>query len=218
MDTLPESVHKLTERWVHVLTPREAGTYRPQEFPPLLEMLQTIVVPSKNSRGGGGDAATRNVADVKALTLLMHIEDMLRAWLFEWSIPATSLRGDLLAFHERLEALWRTSSIAEREYLRLSRLPDRWAGQIWDLVEPPLQIVLRNATCPVCDRAKWVNENEETVDNLLVTYRDGGEVQAECRWRNCPGLWVGERALRELGFHIGATTDEEQLKEMGVEV
>lgn len=213
---LPEAVHKLTQPWVLVLSAKEAGEYTPQDFPPMLEMLKTMVAPSKNSRGGGGDAATRNVLDVKALDLLLGIEDVLRAWLWEWSAPAKDLVSDALAFHDRLETLWRTAQIAERDYLRLSAYPVRWAAQIWDLVEPPLQIVLKESTCPICDRAKWVNENEEWVDNLLVTYREGGEVQAECRWRNCPGLWVGSRALRELGFHVGATSDEEALKEMGV--
>ncbi len=213
---LPEAVHKLTQPWVLVLTAKEAGEYKPQDFPPLLEMLQTLVAPSKNSRGGGRDAATKNVLDVKALDLLLHIEDVLRAWLWEWSVPSSGLLADVLAFHERLETLWRTGQIIESDYLRLSGYPMRWAAQIWDLVEPPLQIVLRDATCPVCDRAKWVNEHEEWVDNLLVSYREGGDVQAECRWRNCPGLWVGPRALRELGFHVGATTDDDALREMGV--
>jgi hypothetical protein len=217
-DGLPESVHRLVNPWVYVLTPKEAGAYKPQDFPPLLDMLATIVTPSKNSRGGGKDASTRSILDVKALDLLMHIQDVVRGWLREWSIRSDELRADVLTFHERLETLWRTAQIAESEYLRLRGYLDRWAGQIWDLVEPPLQIVLRDATCPVCDRAKWINENEEWVDNLLVSYRDGGDVQAECRWRSCTGLWVGQRALRELGFHIGATSDEEALREMGAEV
>ena len=46
---LPEAVHKLTQPWVLVLTAKEAGEYKPQDFPPLLEMLQTLVAPSKNS-------------------------------------------------------------------------------------------------------------------------------------------------------------------------
>lgn len=218
--TLPESVHRLTEQWTLVLTPKEAGTYRAQDFPPLLEMLQSMVVPDRGrTMGGVNDPSARSVLDVKALDLLMHIQDVTRSRLTGWGVRVSKVdTADVRAFHDRLETLRSSGGIREDEYHHLTAYFQRWADSIWDLVEPPLQVPLREATCPVCGRAKWVNENEEWVDALLVSYREGGEVQAQCRWRSCTFLAVGPKALRELGFHIGATADDDGLRSMGVDV
>jgi hypothetical protein len=219
MTELTDSMHKLVEPWVIVLTPKEAGDWKAQDFPPLLDMLQTLVVPGMEKMGGGSSPSTRTLADLKALDLLIHIQDVVRAWLHEWSVPASrELKADTLAFHDRLETLWRTRTIAESEYVHLTAYPQQWATRIWDLIEPPLQVPLKEATCPKCNRAKWINENDEHVDNLLVSFREGGDVQAECRWRNCDGIWYGAFALAELGFHVGATVDKEALREMGIQV
>lgn len=216
---LSPAVLKLTEPWVIVLSPKEAGSWKAQDFPPLLDMLATLVVPGMEKMGGGSSPSTRSLADLKALELLMHIQDVVRAWLHEWRIPASGdLKVDTVAFDTRLDALWRSTSISEPEYLRLNAYAATWATRIWDLIEPPLQVPLKEATCPKCNRAKWINENEEHVDNLLVSFREGGDVQAECRWRNCDGLWYGAVALANLGFHVGATVDKEALREMGYHI
>jgi hypothetical protein len=218
MTGLPESVHRLTEPWTLVLTPKEAGTYRAQDFPPLMVMLAGLVTPNAGrTRGGVNDPSTRSVLDVKALDLLMHIQDVTRSRLTLWGVRVSKDDTvDVRAFHNRLETLRSSGGIREDEYHHLSAYFQRWADSIWDLVEPPLQVPLRDATCPVCGRAKWVNENDEWVDALLVSYRDGGDVQATCRWNSCPFVAVGPRALLELGFHVGASSDEDALRSMGV--
>lgn len=212
------SVKKLVNPWVAVV--KVEGAWVAQDFPPLLDMLATLVVPDKGrTMGGVNDPSTRSVVDVKALDLLMHIQDVVGSWVTEFRV--SGFTPDTLATRANglnlmIEARWRTSQMTEADYLRRLAYFDRWAAQIWDLVEPPLQVPLRDATCPQCDRAKWVNENDEWTDNLLVSFRDGGEVQAECRWSSCTFLAVGPRALRELGFHVGATVDDETLKDMGI--
>lgn len=215
---LSNPVHRLTQPWVLVLNPAEAGTYKPQDFPPLLEMLQGMVTPnSGKTRGGANDPAARSVIDVKALDLLTAIEDTTRAWLHEWRQPVTrTITTDVQTFYRHLETLWRTAGISESEYVGLSESPERWARAIWDLIEPPLQVPLRATSCPRCGRSKWVNEHGEWVDNLLVSYRAGDEVVALCRWRSCGASWTGPRELRELGFSLGVQADEATLTEMGV--
>lgn len=215
MTDLDKAVQRLTQPWVTVV--RVDGSFRAQDFPPLLDMLAGMVTPSKNSHGGGGEASTRSVLDVKALDLLMVVEDVTRAWLFNWSVPASKdLRADVVAFHTKLEALWSSGAIGEAEYGRLSRYFESWATQIWDLIEPPLQVPLRGVSCPLCARSVWVNDDEEMSPALLVSFRDGGSVQAACRWASCVFVAVGDRALLELGYHAGATVDAEALKEMGL--
>lgn len=218
MNELSDPVHRLTEPWVLVLSPAEVGTYKPQDFPPLLTMLQGLVTPnSGKTRGGANDPSARSVLDVKALDLLTSIEDTTRAWLSEWREPISrDLAVDVRVFYLRLEALWSSRAITESEYVGLSELPARWARAIWDLIEPPLQVPLRATACPRCGRHKWVNEDGEWVDALLVSYRKSDEVVAVCRWRSCGASWTGPRELRELGFSLGVQADEDTLTEMGV--
>lgn len=208
----------MTEPWTLVLP--SAG-YRAQEFAPLLDILQDLVAPNSGKTVGGVSMPSqRNVVDVKALDLLMGVEDVVGAWLFEWNTPLgkgqDSLTVRVRVFAKLLEVRWASGGVTEQAYNHLTGTLIRWAGQIWDLVEPPLQVPLRDASCPECGRAKWVNENEEVTDALLVSYRDGGEVQAECRWNSCTFLASGDRALLELGYHVGATVDEDTLRDMGV--
>jgi hypothetical protein len=218
-DDHDEYTNRLTNNWTLVIDKRETGKELHQDFPPLLDMLATMVRPNMERTGGGSSAATRNLIDTKALTLLMHIEDVSRAWLIEWGIKVTGDRkADVAAYSERANTLHRTGVITETDWLRLTSYPQTWVGRIWDLIEPPMQIPLKEAECPKCGRAKWINENDEHVDNILASYRDGGEVQAECRWNDCDGYWVGPRQLRELGFHVGATVDDDALREMGYDV
>lgn len=219
MTVLNEHIDKLINPWTMVLTAKEAGSHRPQDFPPMMDMLRTLVRPNMERTGGGSSPATRNLVDTTALTLLMHIEDVTRAWLVQWGVKVSGeIKLDLRGYNDRLDALWRTDAITQTEYTRLLSYPETWAGKIWDILEPPLQVTLKEAECPNCGRAKWINENDDHVDNLIVSYRDGGEVQAECRWNDCNGFWAGTRALRELGFHVGATVDDDALRAMGVDV
>lgn len=218
MNDVSYAVHRLTETWTKVLP--EAG-YRSTDFPPLIDILQDLVTPNAGRTVGGASAPSqRNVLDVKALDLLMGVEDVVGAWLYEWNTPLSrgqdSLRVRVAVFAKLLDVRWQSGGITEQAYNHLSSALIRWAGQIWDLVEPPLQVPLRDASCPECGRAKWVNENEEVTDALLVSYRDGGDVQAQCRWASCTFLATGPRALLELGFHVGAERDDDTLRDMGL--
>lgn len=219
MTDLPESVGRLVDPWVLVLTPQEAGSYRAQEFPPLLDMLAGLVVPGMEKMGGGSSPETRNLVDVKSLTLLMHIQDVVRAWLFEWGVPsARDLKGDVRLFHGRLEALYRGHSIAQTDYLELTRKLEVWAPQIWELVEPVKRVPIRKAACPVCGRDKWVNDAGEHSDNLVITYSDGGAPIVQCQWGDCATTWEGGESLVALGRRLELTLDEDVLLEMGIRV
>lgn len=202
-------MQRLTEPWTITVTIDEkaripyAGV-SVREFPPLIDMLRGHVTPDTGkTMGGANDPSSRSVLDVKSLDLLMHIEDVVRAWLGEWRIPTADIREDLRAFWERLSALHRADSIDQIVYEGLAAMPDVWAVRIWDLIEPPHRITLRGASCPRCDRAKFSNSDGESADNLLVLWRDGQEPTAECQWDDCSAIWVGESGLKALGRELG---------------
>jgi hypothetical protein len=175
-----------------------------QVFQPLIDELAALVNPSKNSRGGGGLPSTRNILDVKALDLLMHIQDVTRAWLQEWGIAgAGNTKSDIIRFKGMADNLHNTQSIETADWERLSAYPDTWAARIWDLLEPPMQRPLRDSPCPRCGTAKTTNEIGETIDALVLEQRYGQAPTAVCRAGECTGTWVGEDGLKSLGRELG---------------
>lgn len=214
-----DAMKRLTEPWTITVTLDEraripyAGV-SVREFPPLIDMLRGHVTPDTGkTMGGANDPSARSVLDIKSLDLLMHIEDVVRAWLGEWRIPTADIRDDLRAFWERLEALHRASDIDQIVYEGLAALPDVWAVRIWDLIEPPQRLTLRETACPRCDRAKITNGDGEISDNLLILWRDGQEPTAECQWADCAAIWVGEEGLKALGRELGVEFNIEAIME-----
>lgn len=204
-----DAMLRLTEPWTITVTIDERARIpyagmSVRQFPPLIDMLRGHVTPDTGkTRGGANDPSSRSVLDIKSLDLLMHIEDVVRAWLGEWRIPAADIREDLRAFWDRLDTLHRADSIDQVVYEGLAALPDVWAVRIWDLIEPPQRLALREAACPRCDRAKITNADNESADNLLILWRDGQEPTAECQWEDCGAIWVGEAGLKTLGRELG---------------
>lgn len=213
MVELSEAMSRLIEPWQLTVTVDEET--RVQHFPPLIDMLTERIHPDSSGGGGGGAKSTRNVLDVGSLDLLMLIQDITRAWLQEWEVQAAGeLKLDLRGFWDRLDTLYRTEAIDEALHGRLAGYPDTWATKIWDLIEPPLTRPLRGTECPRCERAKYINDNDDHVDNLVIRWRTGQTVTAECQWRDCGAVWVGKDGLVELGRQIGAEFDFEALAEI----
>jgi hypothetical protein len=199
---MTDGFNRLVNEWT--LTVDVDGEPRVQAFAPLIDELAAMVNPSKNSRGGGGLPSTRNLLDVKALDLLMHIQDVTRAWLQEWGIPGSKdAKTDLIRFKGMLDNLHHTQTIDTTQWERLTAYPDTWAARIWDLLEPPLQRPLRDSPCPRCGAAKTTNEIGETIDALVLEQRYGQEPTAVCRAGDCTGTWVGEDGLKGLGRELG---------------
>lgn len=212
MTELSDGMRRLIEPWT-LEVPIEDGT-RTQSFRPLVDILRALVVPSNNARGGGSAPNTRNLVDAVSLDLLTHIQDVTRAWLQEWGVQtAGEIKLDLRGYWDKLNTLRRTGELDETTFEHLASYPDTWAGRIWDLIEPPLRIPLRGSECPKCARDKWVNENQDATDNLIVLWRDGQEVTAECQWMDCAAIWVGETGLIDLGRALGIEVNMEAIVE-----
>lgn len=213
MTELSDGMRRLIEPWTLEVTVDDGA--RTQHFPPLVDMLRGRVAPDSNQSGGGGSAVnTRNVLDVKSLDLLMNIQDVTRAWLQEWRVPVSGeLKLDLRGFWDRLGTLHRTDAIDDTTHEHLTAYPDKWAQLIWDQFETPMRVSLRGLECPKCGQGKYANENGDTVDNLVIIWRDGQEPTAECQWRECAAIWVGDTGLEQLGEDAGLEIDVVALRE-----
>lgn len=210
MTELSESMHRLTEAWTLpvVVDGKDAFT----EFPPLLDMLTQRVVPDSVVGAGGGLPSTRNVLDVNSLDTLMHIQDVVRAWLREWRrTVGGDTKTDVALFWYWLHVGHSSGQVDDATLERLAAYPDAWATRIWDLVDPPLIRPLRNTECPKCGHTKFINAQGDHVDNLIIRWRPGQEVTAECQWTSCGSVWVGKQGLIDMARAAGIVMNIDEL-------
>lgn len=214
---MSDGLAKLIDPWVMTVT--VDGGERTQHFPPLVDWLAKLVTPSNNSHGGGGSPATRNLVDAIALDLMIHIQDVTRAWLQEWGVKvAGELKLDLRGYWDKLTSLHTSGAMDNDTYEHLASYPDTWAAKVWDLIEPPKQIPMRTSECPKCGAVKVINAEGEESDNLLITVRAGHEITAECRNLECRTVWVGRKNLVELARSIGIEIDIDKIEEVVAEM
>lgn len=214
---MSDGLARLIDPWM--MTVPVDGGVRTQHFPPLVDMLKGQLAPGMEGGSGGALPSTRNILDIKSLDLLIHIQDVTRAWLQEWGVQgAGELKLDLRGFWERLNTLHDTGAMDDTTFEHLSSYPDTWAAKVWDLIEPPKTVPLRRTECPRCNEAKVTNGEGESTDNLLITFRVGHEFTAECRNADCKAVWIGVDGLKELGRAIGIEIDVDALMEVVAEM
>lgn len=214
---MSDGLERLINPWTMTITVND--TERPQHFPPLVDMLHKLVVPSNNSHGGGGAPNTRNLIDPKSLDLLIHIQDVTRAWLQEWKVPAAGeIKLDLRGYWDKLNNLHTSGVMDDDTFEHLATYPDTWAAKIWDLIEPPKQIPLRGTGCPKCGADKVTNAEGEASDNITITFRVGHEPTAECRNTECHAVWIGRTGLIDLGRSIDTDIDVEEIMKVVAEM
>lgn len=218
MSEARNAIDVLTHKWTDVLSPRESGTgkYQPIDYPPLLDMLKEAIGSSLGKTGAGRSPdAERNIMNLRAFALWQHIDGTTRAWLRDLSKqrPSKELKDALVQLGGLLEALHASNQIKESRYLHILEQFPRWRSQIWEMFDPPTMKELIGA-CPNCGETSYVNLEHVTSPALIAYYWKGIQPEAKCQ--QCGDRWSGERALLDLGYHIGASVDEETLHEMGV--
>lgn len=218
MNQLSDGMARLIGPWT--LTVTVDNQDRQQHFPPLVDWLAGHVVPDTGkTMGGANDPSSKSVLDIKSLDLLIHIQDVTRAWLQEWGVQgAGELKLDLRGFWDRLQALRNAGGMDDTTFEHLESYPDTWAAKIWDLIEPPMTIPLRRTECPKCGVNKVTNGEGDSTDNLIITFREGHEFTAECRNTECGAVWIGRDGLIELGRAIGVEIDIDALMEVVAEM
>lgn len=107
---------------------------------------------------------------------------------------------------------WTESIYTDVQAHTAERILRRWCSRIRNLLKPEPSIPIVG-TCPRCDTERVLDRGKQRTA-LYATFAPDGGPEARCR--NCGETWTGEHRLREIGFHIGATLDEDALKAMGV--
>ena len=213
MTELSDGMARLIGPWTLTVTVDDHD--RQQHFPALVDWLAGHVVPDTGkTMGGANDPSSKSVLDIKSLDLLIHIQDVTRAWLQEWGVQgAGELKLDLRGFWERLNTLHNTGAMDDTTFEHLASYPDTWAAHVWDLIEPPKTVPLRRTECPKCGVEKVSNAEGESSDNLTITFRVGHEFTAECRNRECAAVWIGVSGLQDLGRSLGIEIDIDTLQQ-----
>lgn len=213
------AVGRLVRPWSDVLSPKESGTgrYIPIDYPPLLDMLDEAC--RSNIGGvpaaGRSDPATRNLIDLDAHALRETIDATVRAWIstLSKSRPLPRLKDAVVQVAGILHAHHAAGTMPDSDYDRMCRHFPRWCDRIWSLFDPPIVKDLIGV-CPNCAESVFAAPDGVKSSALVAYYWKGIRPEAKCR--RCGEQWTGERQLLELGYHLGATVDEETLREMGV--
>lgn len=213
--TVSDGLARLIDPWS--LTVTVDGGERTQHFPPLVDWLKAHIVPDTGkTMGGANDPSARSVLDVKSLDLLIHMQDVTRAWLQEWGVQsAGELKMDLRGFWDRLNTLHTSGVLDDTTFDHLAGYPDQWAATIWDLIEPPTSVAMYSLSCPECGEARVSNSLGEVSPTVTVEFRQGLEPSATCG--ACEKTWVGERGLVDLGRALGFEIDLARIAEAKVE-
>lgn len=217
MTGMSEAVDALTRPWVDglVIEKADGKEFRGITHAPLLDMLaEAIYSDIGGTMRGGAAASERNVIDPHAFTLYEHIDGTSRAWWRDLSKRAPS--KDLKDLVRELAGLAKAMLASNQiDPLTASRLEDQfegWRKQIWQMFDPPtVKEIL--GTCPKCE-ARWVFAPDGGKSSAIILYYVKS-LKPEAKCQRCNETWVGVKELRELGFHIGATSNEEALREMG---
>ena len=211
--SLDHAIDKLTLPWTDVQN--VDGKYTAVEHEPMLDMLHTAIGSSMGrTESGRSEADARNVLNVRAFTLWERIDGQARAWLLEIHAPAPrDLKAAVRALKDRVNALWADNNIRENQYLRFGSMTAQWVEDIWAVFDPPVEKEIVGA-CPSCGERDHFGSEGERSAAIIAFYWRGVSPAAQCR--RCQREWNGEKALLELGYHIGATVDEEALRDMGV--
>jgi hypothetical protein len=183
--------------------------------PALLDMLRVAIHSDiGGTTRGGAAAAERNVIDPKAFSLYEHIDGAARSWWKDLSkrAPSKDLKDLVRELAGLAKAMHASRQIDPLTAARLEEQFEGWRTQIWQIFDPPVVKEILG-TCPKCD-ARWVFAEDGGKSSAIILYYVKSE-DPEAKCQRCNAVWVGVKELRELGFHIGATSNEDALREMG---
>lgn len=216
--TAQNAINDLTRPWTDVLTPKESGTgkYQPIDYPPLLDMLKDAIRSSLGkTESGRSPDAERSILNLKAFDLYDHIDGTVRAWWQELSktrCPA-DLKEALTALSGVMQAAHASGQIKESHYQHMQNMFPRWKARVWELFDPPVVKELIGE-CPNCEASAHEDAEGKRGSALIAYYWKGLQPEAKCQV--CGEHWIGEAQLLSLGRVLGASVDEDALRDMGV--
>jgi hypothetical protein len=142
------------------------------------------------------------------------IDGLVRAWAVRLEVQRSD---DLKQLLRRLYIRVEGNKSDDRDRREFARMVKGWVTSIDNLFDPLHEKELI-ADCPMpeCGQRYTKDEHGDLKASLIVYYRQDSQPEAKCR--SCGTVWDGPRMLLTLGYSIGATTDEDALREMGVRV
>ena len=213
-DQMTIAVDRLTKPWTDVHSVE--GEYKAVDYDPLLDMLRAAISSSVGRTDAGRSGADeRNVLNLHAFTVWERIDGQTRAWLGELHTKAPrDLKAAVVALEAHVQALWASDQIKENDFVRFGDMAQRWADDIWAIFDPPVTKEILGA-CPECGERDYFGLEGERSAAITAYYWRGVEPTAKCQ--RCAREWKGRTELIQLAYRIGATVDEDALRDMGEE-
>jgi hypothetical protein len=184
---------------------------------PLLMQLRKAIASSTSAPANpvSGSGAKMGGLNLAAFALYETIDGRIRAaWGEMRGEPSKALSEAILRkWYLRVRNLHESNQMPESFILEWTRITRGWVRQIESMFNPEVVKELVGA-CPECETARVTNREGEEQSALYLHYSTDNSPEAVCRM--CGWNVSGERGLLELGYHLGATVDEEALREMGV--
>lgn len=216
---LTRAAHELIYPWTEVIT-RDSGKWEATEpLDPLLVTLDELVASNGGAGTRGALSSTRNLLNLAAFKL----RDKIRHYATEWETPTgvkisrkLPLRASIQNAVTRAELLYQSGQMTEQHYSLMTTDCERWKHEINDLIDPAREKEI-NGTCPRCEIAYVTHDidgDEVKSPALSIKYRQRQEPYAACAY--CGATWQGDRELIQLAGLVGANTDYDTLKAMGV--
>lgn len=173
----------------------------------------SLSTPADTIRGGGAQMGGLNV------TALMMYEEISERVISAWH-DLTGQRSkelpEIVLRHWYMHArnLHESGQWSEQQIRAWTSITSGWVRQIEAMFDPETIKELAGP-CPNCESARFFDKKESVEKSaLFIHFKDDIEPEAVCR--ACGWTETGPRRLLELGYHLGATVDEETLKDMGV--
>ena len=216
---LTRAAHDLIHPWTEVIT-RDNGKWEATKpLDPLLTTLDELVASNGGAGTRGALAFTRNLVNLAAFRLREKITKYAREWEPATGVKIGSrlpLRAYIQHATTRAELLYQSGQLTEEFYTRITNDCERWKRDIQELIDPPREKEI-HGTCPRCEIAFILTDadgDDVKAPALTIKYRQRQEPYASCGY--CGALWQGGKELLQLAGLVGANTDYDTLKEMGM--
>lgn len=175
-------------------------------------ITSSVSAPSNPVSGGGAMMGGLNVA---AFVLYETIDGRIRAaWQELHQDKSKALTEQILRkWYIHIRNLFESGQVPDSFIFDWQRITRGWVRQIEGMFNPEVMKELVGP-CPSCEAIRATNREGEEQSALYLHYSSENNPEAVCRL--CGWNVSGERGLLELGYHLGATVDEEALRDMGV--
>lgn len=188
--------------------------YRHVKQDPLLQQIRDAMYGDLGRTSSGrSSGADRSILVLEAFTIYEDIAGRIEGW--HRKITGERKRGTaedtLRAWYAAFNAKQNEPHRVEHAIVELRRYADRIKG----FFDAP-RIKEIEGACPIeeCGYQYSLNEEGAMSTALFAAYKEGEDPYVKCR--RCEAVWTGNRTLIQLGRYLGATVNEDELRELGV--